>query len=45
MKKNNIILENRYHTVIDDGNYIIKEFKVDIGHLDEEWSILHTTHA
>jgi hypothetical protein len=42
MKKNNIIRENRYHTVIDDGNYIIKEFKVDIGHLDEEWSILYT---
>jgi len=42
MRKNNIILENDYHTVKEDGNYIIKEFKVDIGHLDEEWSILYT---
>ena len=36
-----IIHENRYHTVIDDGKYIIKEFKRDMFHLNEEWSILY----
>ena len=35
------ISENNYHTVKDDGKYIIKEFHRDIFHLNEEWSILY----